>query len=123
MTAHILYPAIDPENPATLSREILQNLLRKDLGFDGIVISDGFEMGALSNTFEVSESLARAFEAGVDQILLSSRYDPAVMIDMAEKLVRSGRIPENMVDESVRRILKVKDRYNLLRPIAAPAAG
>jgi beta-N-acetylhexosaminidase len=123
MTAHILYPAIDPENPATLSRVILQNLLRKDLGFDGIVISDGFEMGALSSTFEVNESLARAFEAGVDQILLSSRYDPAAMIDMAEELVRSGRIKENTVNESVRRILKVKDRYNLLRPTAVPAAG
>ncbi len=114
MTAHILYPAIDAENPATLSKTILQDILRGELGFKGVILSDGFEMGALAKNYGRAESLARAFDAGVDLILLYSHYAPEELIGVAEELVKSGRISEKSVDESVMRILQVKSDYGLI---------
>jgi beta-N-acetylhexosaminidase len=114
MTAHILYPAIDAERPATLSAAVLKGLLRRDLGFEGIILTDGFEMGALSNRYGKEEALASAFAAGVTQILLYSRYDPREMIDMVEGLVRDGKLPLETIDANVARILEVKRDYGLL---------
>jgi beta-N-acetylhexosaminidase len=114
MTAHILYQAIDPANPATLSPFILQNLLRKELGFDGVILTDGFEMGALSKNFTKAEALLRALNAGINLILLYNRYDPTELFDLMEGLVRDGKFPLEKVDENVARILKVKARYGLL---------
>jgi len=115
MTAHILYPAIDAENPATLSPAILNGLLRGDLDFEGVILTDGFEMGALAKSFGKAEALARALEAGVNLILLYDRYEPAEMIDLVEGLVRSGRISEETLDGNLMRILSVKEAYGLLR--------
>jgi beta-N-acetylhexosaminidase len=114
MTAHILYPAIDPTNPATLSPLILNELLRDTLGFDGIILTDGFEMGALSKTLGKRESLLRALQAGINLILLYNRYDPTEMIDLLESLVQEGLVPLETIDKNVERILKVKANYGLL---------
>jgi len=114
MTAHILYPSIDPTNPATLSPLILKDLLRDSLGFDGIILTDGFEMGALSKTLGKRESLLRALQAGINLILLYNRYDPTEMIDLLESLVQEGLVPMETIDKNVERILKVKANYGLL---------
>jgi len=114
MTAHILYPAIDPTNPATLSPLILNDLLRDTLGFDGIILTDGFEMGALSKTMGKRESLLRALQAGINLILLYSRYDPTEMIDLMESLVQEGLVPMETIDRNVERILMVKAAYGLM---------
>ncbi len=114
MTAHILYPAIDPINPATLSPLILNDLLRDTLGFDGIILTDGFEMGALSKTLGKRESLLRALQAGINLILLYNRYAPAEMIDLMESLVLEGLVSMDTIDRNVERILMVKAAYGLL---------
>jgi len=114
MTAHILYPAIDRERPATLSATILKGLLRRELGFDGIILTDGFEMGAITKNYGKGEAVAAALEAGITLVLLYSRYDPAEMIDIVEGLVRDGKLSVETIDRNLVRILRVKKQYGLL---------
>ena len=114
MTAHVLYPRIDPHYPATLSKRILADLLREDFGFEGVIISDGMAMGALAKNFSVSDSLRLMIEAGLDLILVHSRYD---LVDLKLEMLRlfyRGEITEKQIDEGVERILKLKLRYGLL---------
>ena len=114
MTAHVLYPQVDPEYPATLSTRILRDLLRERFGFQGVIISDGMAMGALAENFTVSESLRLMIQAGLDLILVHSRYD---LVDLKLEVLRllyRGEITEAQIDEGVERILKLKLRYGLL---------
>ncbi|MBI2083388.1 MAG: beta-N-acetylhexosaminidase [Deltaproteobacteria bacterium] len=75
MTAHVVYPALDPKNPATLSRKILTNFLRKKLRFKGIVISDDLDMKAIANRYSLTEASSLAFNAGVDLILICKDFE------------------------------------------------
>jgi beta-N-acetylhexosaminidase len=114
MTAHVLYPQIDPEYPATLSKRILRDLLRERFGFQGVIVSDGMAMGALAKNFTISDSLKLMIEAGLDLILVHSRYD---LVDLKLQMLRlynRGEITEAQIDEGVERILKLKLRYGLL---------
>jgi len=114
MTAHVLYPQIDPEYPATLSKHILRDLLRERLGFEGVIVSDGIAMGALSENFTVSDSLRLMIQAGLDLILVHSRYDLVDLKLEVLRLLHRGEITEAQIDEGVERILKLKLRYGLL---------
>jgi beta-N-acetylhexosaminidase len=114
MTAHILYRQIDPDYPATLSKTILNGMLRNKLGFNGVVISDGLEMGALSNNYTLDDTILLAFQAGVDLVLLYTRYDLIEVIDIVEGLIQSGRLQEEEIDEGVKRVLRLKLKYGLL---------
>jgi beta-N-acetylhexosaminidase len=114
MTAHVLYPRIDPEYPATLSKLILRDLLRERFGFEGVIVSDGMAMGALAENFTVSDSLKLMIQAGLDLILVHSSYD---LVDLKLEMLRllhRGEITETQIDEGVERILKLKLRYGLL---------
>jgi beta-N-acetylhexosaminidase len=114
MTAHVLYPDIDPEYPATLSKRILRDLLRERFGFQGVIVSDGMAMGALAENFTVSDTLKLMIEAGLDLILVHSRYD---LVDLKLEvlgLYYRGEITEAQIDEGVERILRLKLRYGLL---------
>ncbi len=115
MTAHILFPHIDSEFPVTMSPRFVNELLREQLGFDGVVISDGLEMGALRGEFDLDTTLAQTIRAGVDLILLYDRYNLTDVIDRVERLIDGGHISMNEVDRSVERILLLKARYGLLR--------
>jgi beta-N-acetylhexosaminidase len=114
MTAHVLFPQIDPDYPATLSKRILRDLLRERFGFRGVVISDGISMGAVAKHFSVSESLKLMMEAGLDLILVHSRYDLVELKVEMLRLLHKGEISEAQIDEGVERILKLKLRYGLL---------
>jgi beta-N-acetylhexosaminidase len=92
--------------PATLSHPIITDLLRKELHFDGLVITDAMDMGGLVEHYEAGEAAVKAIEAGEDQILKSANTEAAIAAVKAA--VRSGRIPESRIDESVRRILAAK---------------
>ena len=92
--------------PATISNRMLEGLLRRELGFRGIVITDAFDMGGLTEHFDAGEAAVRAIEAGEDQILMSPDVDAAVAALKAA--VKSGRLSEARIDESVRRILEAK---------------
>jgi beta-glucosidase-like glycosyl hydrolase len=96
--------------PATLSRPIIEGLLRRDLGFRGLVVSDAFDMGGLSAHYEAGEAAVIGILAGEDQILKSPNTDAAIAA--VREAVRSGRISESRIDESVRRILDAKSRLS-----------
>jgi beta-N-acetylhexosaminidase len=98
-----------PQNgtmPATISKKIVGQLLRRDMKFDGLVVSDAMDMGGITEHFDAGEAAIRAIEAGQDQILMSPNVDAAVAAVKAA--VKSGRLSEARIDESVRRILDAK---------------
>src|SRR5205823_7974669 len=92
--------------PASVSSKIIQGMLRRDLGYQGLVVSDAFDMGGLVEHFDAGEGAVLAIEAGEDQILLSPNVDMAVAAVKAA--IKSGRLSEARIDESVRRILAAK---------------
>ena len=107
MSAHISAPKVTgSEIPSTLSPVILQEKLRGELGFQGVIITDGMEMGAITRQFSSEEAAIRAIQAGAD-ILLGTRDYPKVF-DAVLKAVEDGVIAESRIDESVRRILKLR---------------
>jgi len=114
MTAHILYPQIDPDFPATLSATLLRGLLRGLLGFDGVIISDDIEMGALRGRYSPQEIVKHGLNAGVDIILEYGTLDVLQLIEEVHTMVESGEISREIIDEGVRRILLLKWKYGLL---------
>jgi beta-N-acetylhexosaminidase len=114
MTSHVFNAALDPENPATLSPVILTGILRNDLGFTGLIVSDDLDMEAIRANYDFAEVLEKAVNAGVDLLCLSnngSRYDPALAqtaIDTIYRLVMEGKISEERIKESWERIMAVK---------------
>lgn len=115
MTAHLAVPALDPTPglPATLSGPIMTGLLRKKMGFDGLIVTDALEMGGVAGAFSPEEAALRAVLAGVDQLLLPP--EPVKVIAHLAAAVRDGRLPEARVDASVRRILEAKAALGLHR--------
>ena len=113
LTAHIFNAALDPDHPATLSSGTVDGLLRGDLGFDRAVISDDLQMGAIRDAYGPGEAVALAIEAGIDVLLFANQlvYEPDVattVVDLVEGFVRDGRISEERIDASYRRILALK---------------
>jgi beta-glucosidase-like glycosyl hydrolase len=99
--------------PATLSKPII-DLLRNELGFDGLVVTDAMDMGGLAAHFDPGEAAVRALEAGNDQVLFSPDTDAAIAA--VRQAVRSGRLPEARIDESVARVLRAKRGVRPLSP-------
>ncbi len=118
MTAHLLYPAFDPEWPATLSPAILQNLLRQELGFTGVILTDSFSMGAIRRLYDPAEAAIRAINAGADMIMLAEeRYGvkpgnylrgQMALIEKVCSAARDGVIPRVRLNEAVTRVLALK---------------
>ena len=109
MTAHIIYPAFDADRPATLSPTILTDLLRKELGFDGLLITDDMEMKAIDDRYRSGEAAVMAVEAGADIVMVL--WTPAKQIEVFDALlsaIKSGRISQARLDQSIERILKSK---------------
>ncbi|MGW7161223.1 glycoside hydrolase family 3 N-terminal domain-containing protein [Paenibacillus taichungensis] len=127
MTAHIAFPAIDNEHvtslkdgksvpiPATLSKKVLTGLLRGELGYEGLIISDAFTMNAIAEHFGENKAVERAVSAGVDIILMPK--DPAVAHQTLVNAVKSGKIPDETIHASVKRILELKAKYGLFERI------
>jgi beta-N-acetylhexosaminidase len=114
MTAHIAVPALSPpEIPATLSAAILTDLLKKDLGFHGIVVTDALEMAGIVKNFSTGDAAVRALEAGVDVLLMPT--DPEAVVKAVTAAVASGRLTRQRIQESVIKILAAKERVGLER--------
>jgi beta-glucosidase-like glycosyl hydrolase/CubicO group peptidase (beta-lactamase class C family) len=115
MTAHVQMPGILGEGspPATLAPEILTGLLRADLGFEGLLLTDAMTMGAITDGYGIGEASVRALEAGAD-VILSPKDVPAA-VDAVVAAVESGRVSRNRVTASTRRILALKARMGLHR--------
>jgi beta-N-acetylhexosaminidase len=114
MTAHIAVPALAPPDlPATLAPQIITGLLRDEMGFKGVVVTDALEMGGIAKGFSSGEAAVKALEAGADALLMPP--DPDAAIKAVVAAVESGRIPRRRVQESVARILAAKERVGLDR--------
>lgn len=114
MTAHVRYPALDPRTPATLSKKILTNLLRRAMGFDGVVVTDALEMKAISDRYDAASAALKAFQAGADLLLFCENPDaPTEAVDALSTAVKRGRLSETRVDESLNRVLRLKERFLL----------
>lgn len=126
MTAHVSVPALtgQPSLPATMSRSVLVGLLRQELGFHGLIVTDSLGMGALDKRFGIAESAELAFTAGADILLFGADkgHTPAeqktVYAHLLQKF-RSGKLSEKMLDAAVLRILEFKREYGLLEPVPA----
>lgn len=117
MTSHIRFPAIDPNFPATLSPKILKDLLRDEMGFEGLIITDSMNMGAIRKFYDPAESTLMALKAGADLIMLSEEhYDHSDNylekqiqgIERIIKAIRNGELDEAIVDSRLRRIIRFK---------------
>ena len=114
MTAHLLFPAID-DVPATLSKKILTDILRGQLGFQGMVISDDLEMKAVEATIGVGPCTVRSILAGADQVMIIwHRTNKDIARNALLAAVKSGELPMARVDEAVRRVLSVKARRGII---------
>ena len=111
MVAHLLVPALDPENPTTFSKKTITALLQEGMEFDGLIVSDALDMGALARTFSPDEIAVRAVETGID-ILLHPR-DATATIDAIVSAVEQGRLTNQRISDSVERIMAAKTRLGL----------
>ncbi len=112
MTAHVLFEAIDAEVPATMSHRVLTGLLRDELRFEGVVVSDDLEMKAIADFFPIEEAVVRGALAGVDLFLVCHHADvQRRCIDALVQAVTSGRLPESRVRESNARLDAVAGRF------------
>ena len=112
MTAHVVYTSLDPFYPSTLSRTMVNQILRSDLGYDGVVITDDLDMGAITSNYDVANAAQAAVEAGVD-LLLFSKSDENVLSarDTIVHLLDSGAIPRRVVADALERIKRLKEKY------------
>lgn len=109
MTAHVLYPSLDPDRQATLSPAILRGLLREKMGFQGLVVTDSFSMKAITNHVTVEEGAVKAVQAGADLLLSCGEMeDHLLMVQGIVKGIEQGKISLEATDRSVRRIIQKK---------------
>ena len=112
MTGHLAVPALEPEEiPATVSKAVLTDLLRNQMGFQGLIVTDAMDMGGLSSKFAPPEAALRALEAGVDVLLMPSKPDETIKGILAA--IASGRLTEKRLDQSVAKLLEAKVRLGL----------
>jgi beta-N-acetylhexosaminidase len=113
MTAHILSPAYDEERPATLSPRIVDALLKKTLGYDGLVLSDDLEMRAIAAKYGIAEATVAAIGAGCDAVLMcgASQEQQAGALEAIIRAVESGILPVKRVEDAVARHRRAKERF------------
>ena len=122
MIAHILLPKIDSDNPASMSKTIITDMLRDEMDFKGIVITDDMTMGAIVKNYNIGEAAVRSINAGSDIILVCHGFDNQVaVIDALRKAASDGRITQKRIDESLYRIIKLKNKYMLADKPSEPA--
>jgi beta-N-acetylhexosaminidase len=114
MTAHLAVPSLAPADiPATLSARILTSLLRQELGFKGIVVTDALEMGGIAKGYNPGEAAVLAIQAGADALLMTP--DPEGAINAILKAIQAGRITQKRIEDSLARLLAAKERLGLDR--------
>ena len=124
MVGHLWMSAFDPEPlPASLSANIVTGLLRRDLGFDGLIMTDALDMDAIDTAYSLGEASIMALQAGVDLIALGAHVGTESIrraIDSVLTAVESGRLTHSRIDASAERILDLKARYGILAERASP---
>lgn len=119
MIAHSIFPAIDPDDIATVSKKIITGLLREKLGFEGVITTDSMTMGGVSRRYGVANACALALEAGADIVLMKAENNLVEeTFNTIKDFVNSGRITEEELDNKVYRILNMKYNYGLFHNYA-----
>lgn len=114
MVAHILLPKLDAENPSSFSKAIISDILRKEMMFDGVVITDDFTMGAIVKNYKIGEAAVKSIQAGSDIVLVCHGFENQVaVIDALKNAAKTGELTEDRIDQSVYRILKLKNKYGI----------
>jgi len=119
MTAHIINTNIDSTYPSTLSPLFIKNILREQLGFKGVVISDDMQMGAIVDNYGFDDAIIRAINAGCDMLIISNNgttYDenaPHKAVEIIYKAVKDGKISEQQINDSYNRIQELKQKYGI----------
>lgn len=114
MVSHIILEAVDKENPSTLSEKVVTDILRNDLGFDGVTITDDMQMKAITNNLKIEKASIESIKAGMDIILIGSDINSVKStIEEIKKSIENNEINEKRIDESVYRILKLKNEYKM----------
>jgi beta-N-acetylhexosaminidase len=118
MSAHVRVPSLDPR-PATLAAPVMTGLLREHLGFTGLALSDGLEMGAITSTLGLAEGAVQALQAGVDALCIGGGLSDAATVDTVVaglvEAVRAGRLPEERLAEAAARVAAAAGRRDELR--------
>ncbi|WNR45738.1 beta-N-acetylhexosaminidase [Paenibacillus roseipurpureus] len=122
MVAHILLPKIDSANPASMSKKIMTDLLRQELGFQGLIMTDDMTMGAIAENYNMSEAAQKSVLAGSNVVMVG--HDPEKAMAVLKSLkaaVQAGTIPMATIDQSVAEVVRLKRKYLLQdRPVVAP---
>jgi beta-N-acetylhexosaminidase len=120
MTAHVLVPSLDERRPATLSKRVVTDILRRELGFAGMIVSDDLEMKAISKDYAVPRAAVLAVEAGCDAVLIcSGRHDiHAAALESLVRAVEAEQLPQSRVEDALMRQRRAKERF-LATPVAA----
>lgn len=114
MLAHSIFPAIDPDNIATVSKKVITGLLREKLGFQGVITTDSMTMGGIATRYGVANACALSLEAGADLVLMKAENDLVEQtVQAIRDFVETGRISMASLDEKVYRILSLKYDYGL----------
>lgn len=109
LVTHVLIPSLDAKNPATLSKPVITDLLRSEIGFKGLIVSDDMRMGAIIERYDIGEACIRFIEAGGDIVLIGKYYDKQKQaMEALMAAVKSGRLTRQRLEESAYRILSAK---------------
>ncbi len=112
MTSHTIYQHLDPENPATLSKKILTGILRNDLGYDGVVITDDLEMGAIEKEGDLGQAALQAFTAGADLLLICFSHEKVIdALGKTARAIAGNPDLQTRMQESVRRVTAMRDTF------------
>ena len=124
MTAHVVYPAFDPQQPASLSAVIMNDLLRQRLGFQGVIVSDDLEMGAIVRHSSVAAAAVQALSAGADLLLVCQSLEHARSArDACRQALQRGVLTEERVTEAQHRVERLRQRIADRTPLPLPAIG
>lgn len=114
MVAHILLPEIDPDNPASFSKTIITDVLRLEMNYDGVVITDDFTMGAIVKNYNIGKAAVKSILAGSDIVLVCHDFEKQkAVISALKDAAQSGQLPMDRIDRSVTRILRLKQEHKI----------
>ncbi|MDQ1145862.1 beta-N-acetylhexosaminidase [Bacillus sp. SORGH_AS 510] len=112
MVAHILLPNLDGRYPSSMSKEIISTILRKQMNYNGVIITDDMTMGAIINNYGIGEASVLSLQAGSDIILVAHDFNNVIkVINSIKSAVKDGTISEERINESVERVILLKEKY------------
>lgn len=114
MTSHTIYPQLDPDRPATLSTKILTDILRKELGYNGLIITDDLEMGAIENEMTVAEAALKSFTAGADLLLICQDHNKVrATITLFNEAIQRNQLSHLQIESAVARIDNIRANFTI----------